>query len=174
VLRSPARLLRRIGITVLGVAVLGLGAAMLVLPGPGFLVVALGFFILGLEYDWARTRFEAARQKAADLADLAASRVWSTAGSILFGIAMVAAGILWISYDDLPGSSAWSGGSVIFGGLAVLATIFVSLWQARQARRAGEPTPAEVLESRRDAEQARAGSDEAEPAAPAASGPASR
>ncbi|MBL7496416.1 PGPGW domain-containing protein [Frankia sp. CNm7] len=152
-LRSPARLLRRIVLTVLGVAILGLGAAMLVLPGPGFLVVALGFFVLGLEYDWARERFEAARQKAADLADLAAARVWSTAGSIVFGLGMVAAGVLWIIYDDLPGSSAWSGGSVIFGGLAVLATIFVSLWQARQARRAGQPTPAEVLEARRHDEE---------------------
>ena len=168
-LTSPARLLRRVALTLLGAAVLGLGAAMLVLPGPGFLVVALGFFILGLEYDWARTRFEAARQKAADLADIAASQVWSTAGSILFGLGMIAAGILWIVYDELPGSSPWSGGSVVFGGLAVLATIFVSLWQARQAREAGVPTPAEILEARHD----HAVDGDHEPA-PAASRPADR
>ncbi len=54
--------------TVLGLAVLGLGVALLALPGPGVLVIALGFLILSTEYDWARRRFEIARDKAADLA----------------------------------------------------------------------------------------------------------
>ncbi|MBX6387814.1 MAG: PGPGW domain-containing protein [Frankia sp.] len=148
-LRSTARLIRRILLTTLGLLVLGLGLAGLVLPGPGFLIIALGFFILSLEYEWARRRFEAARQKAADLADLAVARVWSTAGSILAGLAMIAAGILWIRYEELPFSSPWSGGSVIFGGTVVLVTIFVSLWQAYQARKAGRPTPAELLEAQR-------------------------
>jgi hypothetical protein len=58
---------------------------------------------------------------------------------------MVAAGVVWIAVDTLPGSSPWSGGSLIVGGLAVLSTIVVSLWQARQAREAGRPTPAELL-----------------------------
>ncbi|WP_313949570.1 PGPGW domain-containing protein, partial [Frankia sp. AvcI1] len=38
-LTQSARLLRRIALTVLGIVVLGVGIAMLVLPGPGFLVV---------------------------------------------------------------------------------------------------------------------------------------
>ena len=44
--------------TVVGVAVLALGIALLALPGPGVLVIALGFFILSSEYEWARRRFE--------------------------------------------------------------------------------------------------------------------
>jgi hypothetical protein len=136
-------------LTVLGVAVLGLGIALLALPGPGFLVVALGFFILSLEYPWARKRFEQARRKAADLADQAAANRWSTAFSLAFGIGMVAAGIVWIVRSDLPGSSPWSGGSLIFSGLVVIATIVVSLAQARAARRAGQPTPAERIQEAR-------------------------
>ncbi len=152
-LNRSARLARRVALTILGLGVLGLGVAMLALPGPGFLVVALGFFILSLEYEWARHRFEQARQKAADLADQAAANAWSTAFTVVFGIGMIAAGIVWIVVDTLPASSPWSGGSLIFSGLVVLSTMFVSLWQARQAREAGLPTPAELIEQREHAEK---------------------
>ncbi|SNQ48007.1 putative transmembrane protein (PGPGW) [Frankia canadensis] len=147
-LNRSAHLLRRIALTVLGVAILGVGVAMLALPGPGFLVIALGFFVLSLEYEWARRRFEQARRKAADLADQAAANALSSAFTIVFGIGMVSAGVAWIVVDSLPASSPWTGGSLIFSGLVVLSTMIVSLWQARQARLAGEPTPAELLERR--------------------------
>jgi tellurite resistance protein TerC len=38
----------------LGFSALALGAAMLVLPGPGLLVIAGGLAILATEYAWAR------------------------------------------------------------------------------------------------------------------------
>lgn len=52
--------------SVVGGALVLAGLAMLVLPGPGILVVALGFAVLGTEYAWAaaalaRTRRSAAR-----------------------------------------------------------------------------------------------------------------
>jgi hypothetical protein len=153
VLTVSARLLRRIALTVLGLAILGVGIALLVLPGPGFLVVALGFFVLSLEYEWARSRFERARRRAADLADQAAANRLSSAFTLLFGLGMVAAGVGWIVDDSLPASSPWSGGSLIFSGLVVLSTMVVSLWQARQAREAGQPTPAELIERRHRAER---------------------
>lgn len=43
----------RIGLTVLGVVVLVLGLLMLVLPGPGLIVVAAGLFLLALEVPFA-------------------------------------------------------------------------------------------------------------------------
>jgi hypothetical protein len=39
---------------VVGVTVLGLGAALLVLPGPGIPFVVLGLSILAAEFAWAR------------------------------------------------------------------------------------------------------------------------
>ncbi|WP_131746391.1 PGPGW domain-containing protein [Frankia sp. Cppng1_Ct_nod] len=145
-LNRGARLVRRIMVTTVGMAVLGVGVALLALPGPGFLVIALGFFILSLEYAWARRQFEQARQKAADLADQAAAGVWSSAFTIMFGLGMIAMGVAWIIVDTLPFSSPWTGGSLILGGLVILATILFSLWQAKQARDAGRPTPAELLD----------------------------
>lgn len=46
-----------------GVFVLG-GLAMLVLPGPGILVVALGFAILGTEYAWAAAALQRTKRMA--------------------------------------------------------------------------------------------------------------
>lgn len=140
-LRSSARLVRRVIVTVLGVAVLGLGIALLALPGPGVLVIALGFLILSSEYDWARRHFESARRKAANLADQAVSNPWSTAASSLASLALVGAGIAWGAVPAIPFSSWWSGGSLIFGGLAALTTIIVSI---RQARHRDAPSPRAV------------------------------
>jgi uncharacterized protein (TIGR02611 family) len=55
---------KRIAVTVVGFAVLAAGLAMFVLPGPGILVVALGFAILGTEYAWAAAALERTRRTA--------------------------------------------------------------------------------------------------------------
>jgi hypothetical protein len=47
------RLARRALITLVGGVVVGAGVAMLVLPGPGLVTIALGLGLLGREYAWA-------------------------------------------------------------------------------------------------------------------------
>ena len=44
----------KVGVTVGGPVIVLAGVAMLVLPGPGLVVIALGFALLALEYEWAR------------------------------------------------------------------------------------------------------------------------
>ena len=48
----------------IGVALVVGGIALLVLPGPGFLVVILGFAVLGTEYAWAATALERTKRAA--------------------------------------------------------------------------------------------------------------
>lgn len=45
---------RRIAIAIVGFSVLAVGIAMLVLPGPAFVVIPVGLGILSLEFAWAR------------------------------------------------------------------------------------------------------------------------
>ena len=53
--RSRVRkVLVRAGVTVAGPLVILVGVSMLVLPGPGLVVIALGLALLALEYQWAR------------------------------------------------------------------------------------------------------------------------
>lgn len=53
---------RKTGVTILGVALLIAGAALLVLPGPGLVVIILGLVVLSWEYEWARHHLHRARQ----------------------------------------------------------------------------------------------------------------
>jgi len=53
--RSTGRaLVIKLAVTVAGPLVVLAGVAMLVLPGPGLVVIAAGFALLALEYQWAR------------------------------------------------------------------------------------------------------------------------
>jgi hypothetical protein len=61
--KSMASHTRRLIVTILGVTVLCLGIVLLVLPGPGILVVLAGLAILGSEYDWAQDILSWARQR---------------------------------------------------------------------------------------------------------------
>jgi tellurite resistance protein TerC len=45
---------RRIVVTIVGFTVLAVGVAMIVLPGPAFVVIPVGLGILGIEFAWAR------------------------------------------------------------------------------------------------------------------------
>jgi Putative transmembrane protein (PGPGW) len=62
---------RRIGVTIVGGLVLLAGIALLVLPGPAFLVIPAGLAILATEYAWARRWLDKAKAKAEQAKKLA-------------------------------------------------------------------------------------------------------
>lgn len=64
VLRFAFRSTKRVVVSVVGAAFVLAGLAMLVLPGPGILVIALGFAILGTEYAWAAAALARTRRSA--------------------------------------------------------------------------------------------------------------
>jgi tellurite resistance protein TerC len=55
---NALRLLWRSLVLIVGFVVLLIGCALLVLPGPAFLVIPAGLAILALEFDWARRWLE--------------------------------------------------------------------------------------------------------------------
>ena len=57
------RLARRLAVLAVGGTVLLLGLALLVLPGPAFLVIPLGLAILALEFGWARRWLRQVRER---------------------------------------------------------------------------------------------------------------
>lgn len=58
---------RRIAISIVGGSVLIAGVALIVLPGPAFVVIPLGLAILGLEFAWARHWLRKVRERAQDI-----------------------------------------------------------------------------------------------------------
>ena len=57
---------RRVVIGVVGSTVLLLGLALLVLPGPAFIVIPVGLGILAIEFEWARRWLQRVRAFAAN------------------------------------------------------------------------------------------------------------
>jgi uncharacterized protein (TIGR02611 family) len=58
---------RRVIVSVVGATVLLIGIALLVLPGPAFIVIPLGLAILATEYAWARRWLRKVRRMASDV-----------------------------------------------------------------------------------------------------------
>ena len=60
---------RRIVVAVVGTTILALGAAMLLLPGPGLVTIFVGLTVLAAEFAWARRWLRRAKRMAGSAAD---------------------------------------------------------------------------------------------------------
>lgn len=60
---------RRLIIAVVGFTVIVLGIAMLVTPGPGWLVIFLGLSLLAVEFVWARRLLKRLKDKGAEISE---------------------------------------------------------------------------------------------------------
>ena len=93
----------RVVVAIFGFLVVLAGVAMLVLPGPGLLVIAIGLGILALEFVWAERLLERTVDKLDEASDAVkrSSRKQRALGVALLALGaagLVAAAILW----DLP------------------------------------------------------------------------
>jgi len=61
------KVVRRVIVSVVGTTVLLIGIALLVLPGPAFVVIPIGLAILATEFAWARRWLRKVRRLASDV-----------------------------------------------------------------------------------------------------------
>ena len=61
------KVVKRAIVSVVGATVLLIGIALLVLPGPAFIVIPVGLAILATEYAWARRWLRKARRIASEV-----------------------------------------------------------------------------------------------------------
>jgi Putative transmembrane protein (PGPGW) len=136
-LERVRRHLRRAGVTVAGGILLLAGAAMLVLPGPGLLVVLAGLLVLASEYPAVERFVDPVRDKALQAADESVETPLRMAGALLGVAALLAAGIVWI-YDPwgVPFGGVGVGVGLLLSGLAALALLAYS-YRRRQQRQNG-------------------------------------
>ena len=69
--RRATHVLWQAGVLLLGFGLIASGIAMLVLPGPGWATIILGFIVLASEYAWARRLLEPVRRWARRAANAA-------------------------------------------------------------------------------------------------------
>jgi uncharacterized protein (TIGR02611 family) len=97
-----SRIVRALYVMV-GFTVLLAGLAMLVLPGPAFLVIPIGLAILALEFTWAETMLERAIEQGEKARQRATET--TTTQRALTGVAVAlgaAAVALWAMLGDIP------------------------------------------------------------------------
>ncbi len=126
---------RRFAVTLVGGAAVLLGVILMPLPGPGFLVVAVGLAILATEYAWARRLLDRTRGKAQEAQRSAVASPLRTAGTVLGALGLIGLGVVAFLAPDLPLASPWTGTGLIIGGVVLLTTTWITYRQQR-----GEPS----------------------------------
>lgn len=126
-------MLKRSAATILGAALLAVGAAMMVLPGPGILVIVAGLAVLATEYVWARNLLNKAKNQAEKVQEAAVASRWRTAGSVLFGLGMLGLGTgMLVARDvDLPFWGAVTGAVLVVTALILLTTTYLTIRSGR-------------------------------------------
>jgi uncharacterized membrane protein len=129
---------KRSAVTILGIALLAAGLAMMVLPGPGILVIVAGLAVLATEYVWARSLLDKAKNQAEKTQDAAVASKWRTVGTVLFALGMLGLGTVVVATPDvdLPFWSPVTGTVVIVTALILLTTTYLTV----RAHHRGEDT----------------------------------
>src|SRR5262249_5353196 len=60
---KPYKMVRKIVIAIVGVSLLCVGATMIFLPGPAFVVIPVGLAILATEFAWAKVLLDKLKEK---------------------------------------------------------------------------------------------------------------
>src|SRR3954449_10262420 len=125
------------------VAVLGglltlAGIALIVLPGPGFVLVAAGLAVLATRFSWAKKPLDYAKDKAQAGVDEVAKSPWRAAWAVLAALALVALGVLALIGMDLPFMNAFTAVVLILSGLFLVGTVSFPR-PKEKLRKAGAP-----------------------------------
>jgi uncharacterized protein (TIGR02611 family) len=134
-------LLKRFAVTIVGAALLAVGLAMMVLPGPGILLIVAGLAVLATEYVWARTLLVRAKRQAQKVQEAAVASPLRTGGSVVFALGLAALGVLMLLVKNIAWpvldstiDKIWgpvTGSIMVVTGLILLTTTVITIKTAR-------------------------------------------
>jgi uncharacterized protein (TIGR02611 family) len=120
-------LARRVAVTVVGAALVTVGLVLLILPGPGLLLVLAGLVVLATEYPWARRCTEPVRRQATAAARASVASRLRIAWTAAVGLALIGAGAAWIAVPSLPLAGIATGSGLILSGVVLVALLIHSV-----------------------------------------------
>ena len=126
---------KRVACAVGGGVLLIVGIVLLVLPGPGLLLVLGGLIVLSQGFPRLQRFVEPVRRRAMQAAEESVSSPLRIAFSVGAGLALIAAGVLWGLRPTLPLGGWATGSSLILSGIILLVLLVVSHRRVQQGRR---------------------------------------
>ena len=122
------------GAAALGGVLLIAGVALLVLPGPGLLLVLAGLLVLAHAFPAAQRFVRPVRERARKAAEASVSTRLRLAFSVFTGVALIAAGVVWWLVPTLPLGGWPTGSSLILSGIILLALLVISYHRVKGRR----------------------------------------
>jgi hypothetical protein len=120
---------KRFATAVVGGLLTVIGVILLVLPGPGFVVIAAGLAVLAREFTWAKRPLDMAMSRARDGMDQVARSRWFAALDAATGMGLIAIAALDLTVG-LPVLDIVSDVFMVASGLFLFGTV----WYARSPR----------------------------------------
>lgn len=121
----------RAALAVVGGVLVAVGIALLVLPGPGLLLVFAGMVLLARAVPALHRHVEPVRARAMQAAEESVSSNWRIAGSTVVGLALIGGGVVWGLVPRLPFGGWSTGGSLILSGIVLFVLL---VWSHRRLR----------------------------------------
>jgi uncharacterized protein (TIGR02611 family) len=119
-------------VAVLGITLLLIGIALLVLPGPGFLLIAGALALLATQFEWAKKPLDYAKDKAeVGIQEVASSKL-RTVFAVLCALVLVGIGVADLAGIDVPWVNRISAVLLILSGLFLVGTMAYALRRAQQ------------------------------------------
>ncbi|MFE7749788.1 PGPGW domain-containing protein [Streptomyces sp. NPDC057428] len=117
-----------------GAALLILGIALLVLPGPGLLLILAGLLVLADQFPAVARYVDPVRERAMRAAKESVASPLRIAGSALTAAVLLAAGLVWGLMPELPFGGWPTGAGLILSGLILVALLVYSYRTTRTDR----------------------------------------
>jgi hypothetical protein len=114
-----------------GGLLVAVGAALLVLPGPGLLLVLAGLVVLGREFPAAARYIAPVQERALRAAEESVSSPWRVAGSAATALGLVGAGVVWWVVPELPLGGWGTGSGLMLSGVLLAGLLW---WSWRRVR----------------------------------------
>jgi hypothetical protein len=122
---------KRIAVLVAGGLLVVIGIVLLVLPGPGLLLVLAGLLVLSSEFPAVNRYIDPIEHRAMQAAEQSVSSPLRLTCSILAGLGLIAAGVVWGLVKTLPLGGWPTGTSLILSGVALLGLLIYSYRRVR-------------------------------------------
>ncbi|MGA8846008.1 MAG: PGPGW domain-containing protein [Nocardioides sp.] len=120
------KVVKRVGLEVVGWTLLVAGIAALILPGPGLLMIFAALAVLSQQYEWADRRLAPIKYRALKGAAESVENTPRILASLVGTLGLFAAGALWSLDPEVPGWWPLPEGLWLVGGAATGVTLIAS------------------------------------------------